>query len=459
MERDTICALSTPYGIAGIGIIRLSGPDTLKIIEKIFKPGRKRKIGKVWQTHTVRYGYIVDDYEKVIDEVLVTIMKAPSSYTREDMAEIGCHGGIAAIKAILSLCISCGARLAQPGEFTKRAFLNGRIDLAQAESILEIVNAKTEEALQLSIKQLQGSLSKKINDIRSQLMEVLTLLNYEIDFSEDYGSIVNTKIIDKIESTSEQIRSIIKEGQSGRIFSEGVKIAIVGKPNVGKSSLLNILVKEDRAIVSDIPGTTRDSIEAIINIQGIPFTIIDTAGIRHHTDEIEKIGVERSLKWIEKAEMVLVMLDSFSGIDQLDLQIIEMARNKPHIIILNKCDLPYCIDEDEIKKISTKSDVIKISCITGEGIDHLHSLIIEKLNEGLCEIKNPQFFINIRQNNLLEKTLKILEEIKNTMNNNGNCDVLAEMIKFAITELDEIPGKNLSDEVLDEIFSRFCVGK
>lgn len=459
MEKDTICALSTPYGISGIGIIRLSGPETFPIINKIFKPGKRRKIGKIWETHTVRYGYIVDDDGRVLDEVLVTIMKAPSSYTREDMAEIGCHGGIAAIKMVLSLCLRKGARLAQPGEFTKRAFLNGRIDLTQAESVLQIINARTEKSLELSVKQLSGSLSKKITSIKHRIMDILTYLNYEIDFSDDYGSVLNNDIDKQLMSIIEDLKNMLHEGQSGRIFTDGIKIAIVGKPNVGKSSLLNLLVKEDKAIVSEIPGTTRDSIEAVINIQGIPLTIIDTAGIRHHTDEVEKIGVERSIRWIEKAEMVLVVLDCSSDIDQMDLQIIEKAKNKPHIIILNKCDLPACVDENKIRKISQGSEAIKISCITQQGIQLLHSRIIEKLNEGFCEIKNPEFFLSIRQQDSLEKTLKILEETKTLINKNQGIDIIADTLKFALEQMDEISGKNLSEEILNEIFSRFCIGK
>ncbi|MGC8805097.1 MAG: tRNA uridine-5-carboxymethylaminomethyl(34) synthesis GTPase MnmE, partial [Candidatus Ratteibacteria bacterium] len=317
MEKDTICALSTPYGISGIGIIRLSGPETFQIIKKIFKPGRRRKLPTVWKTHTVRYGYIVDG-EKIVDEVLVTVMKSPSSYTREDMAEIGCHGGLAAIKSVIELCLRHGARLAQPGEFTKRAFLNGRIDLSQAESILEIVNAKTEKSLEIAVNQLTGSLSMKISEFRKRLMDILTFLNYEIDFSEDYGEVSNDSLYQQLDHMIMEMKQVLQTGQAGRIFTQGIKIAIAGKPNVGKSSLLNLLVEEDRAIVSEIPGTTRDSIEAIINIQGIPFTVVDTAGIRYHSSGIEKIGVERAKEWMKKADMVLIVLDSSNPIEEID---------------------------------------------------------------------------------------------------------------------------------------------
>ncbi|MCM8822335.1 MAG: tRNA uridine-5-carboxymethylaminomethyl(34) synthesis GTPase MnmE [Candidatus Omnitrophica bacterium] len=458
MEKDTICALSTPYGISGIGIIRISGPDTLYVIKKIFIPGRKRKLEKIWKTHTVRYGHIVDEKGKVIDEVLVTIMKSPSSYTREDMAEIGCHGGLAAIKTILSLCTRNGVRLAQPGEFTKRAFLNGRIDLAQAESIVEIINSKTEKSLEVSVKQLTGSLSRKIAVLRNQLINIMALVNYEIDFSEDYGNISNSNLLEKIGAVIKKIKKILSEGQSGRVLTEGVKIAIVGKPNVGKSSLLNLLVKEDRAIVSEIPGTTRDFVEATICINGIPFTIIDTAGIRNHAVGIEKIGVERAVKWIEKAEMIIVVLDSSSEFDSLDRQILSKAKSKPHIIVLNKCDLN---DKNEIiiSEICKGERVIKVSCITGKGLQELHEAITENLNEGLCEVNDPEFFLSIRQQLCLEKALKMLEEAKFLVEKKISSDMIAEMIRFSIFHLDEISGKNISEETLDEIFGSFCVGK
>ncbi|MCM8788388.1 MAG: tRNA uridine-5-carboxymethylaminomethyl(34) synthesis GTPase MnmE [Candidatus Omnitrophica bacterium] len=458
MEKDTICALSTPYGISGIGIIRISGPDTLSVIKKIFKPGKKRKLEQIWKTHTVRYGHIVDEKGKVIDEVLVTIMKSPSSYTREDMAEIGCHGGLAAIKAILSLCTRNGIRLAQPGEFTKRAFLNGRIDLTQAESIIEIINSKTEKSLEVSLKQLDGSLSKKITALRNQLRNIMALFNYEIDFSEDYGNISENNLFEKIDMVIREMRRILSEGQSGRVFTEGVKIAIVGKPNVGKSSILNLLVEEDRAIVSEIPGTTRDSVEATIHINGIPFTIVDTAGIRNHTSGIEKIGVERAMKWIEKAELLIVVLDSSSEFDSLDCQILSRAKSKPHIIVLNKCDLN---DKNEIiiSEICKGERIVKMSCLTGKGLQELHEAITEKLNEGLCEVNDPEFFLSIRQQSCLEKALKTLEEIKFQTEKKISSDIIAEMIRFSIFHLDEISGKNISEETLDEIFSRFCVGK
>lgn len=458
MEKDTICALSTPYGISGIALIRLSGPDTFAIIKEIFKPARKRKIPEKWETHTVRYGHIVDG-EKIIDEVLVTIMKSPATYTREDMAEIGCHGGLAAVKSVLSLCLRKGARLAEPGEFTKRAFLNGRIDLAQAESVLEIINAKTEKSLEISISQLSGALSKKISELRKKLMDMLVMLDYEIDFSHDYGDIQENDISRKIEQITEEMKNVLNTGQAGRIFTEGVKIAIVGKPNVGKSSLLNLLVEEEKAIVSDIPGTTRDSIEAVININGIPFTIVDTAGIRHHTSEIEEKGVERARKWMEKAEIVIVVLDSSTLLEEIDYQILAQVKKKCHIIVFNKCDLQSRIDNGYLPGEFQHSKIVKLSCVTQYGLKDLYSAILEKLYEGHCEISNTNFFLNIRQQESLKKSIETLEETRNLICDGKSIDIIAEMLKYAITHLDEITGKNISEQVLNEIFSRFCIGK
>ncbi|HOK80165.1 MAG TPA: tRNA uridine-5-carboxymethylaminomethyl(34) synthesis GTPase MnmE [bacterium] len=456
MEKDTICALSTPYGISGIGIIRLSGPETFQIIKKIFKPGRRRKLPPVWKTHTVRYGYIVDG-EKIVDEVLVTVMKSPSSYTREDMAEIGCHGGLAAIKSVITLCVRNGARLAQPGEFTKRAFLNGRIDLSQAESILEIVNAKTEKSLEIAVNQLTGSLSAKISEFRKKLMDIFAFLNYEIDFSEDYGEVSNNNLYQQLNDMILEMKQVLQTGQAGRIFTQGIKIAITGKPNVGKSSLLNLLVEEDRAIVSEIPGTTRDSIEAIINIQGIPFTVVDTAGIRYHSSGIEKIGVERAKEWMKRADMILVVLDSSSPMEEIDRQILKEAKNKPHVIVLNKCDLPACLKENILRENATDSPIVKISCLTGQGLRQLHSAIMETVYSGMCSINDVQFILNVRQQNSLEKAIKTLEELKEIRSN--STDIVAEMIRYSIMCLDEISGKNISDQVIDEIFNKFCIGK
>jgi len=459
MKTDTICALSTPYGISGIGIIRISGPLTLKIVNEIFVPARKRKIGKLWKTHTVRYGFIINN-GTTLDEVLVTIMKAPASYTREDMAEIGCHGGLAAIKEVLHACMEKGARLAEPGEFTKRAFINGRIDLTQAESVIDIIGATTEKSLELSLSQLAGSLSKKINTLRNRLLELLTLLDYQIDFSEEHGQqLDNTNLIEDLAAIVFDIKQIIKTGQSARIFTEGVRIVIAGKPNVGKSSLLNLLVAEDKAIVSEIPGTTRDAIEAVINIQGIPFTIIDTAGLRKVSSGIEKMGIEKTKKWIEKSEIVLMLLDASSELDALDYQILQGIKNKNHIIVFNKCDLPRKIAKDNLPDCCKQSISVTISALTGKGLSELHSAILEKVYSGSAQIKNVDFFLNVRQQYSLEQCLKFLEESLDLLGKNITIDIIAEDIHQAIMRLDEISGRYVSEEILNKIFSRFCVGK
>ncbi len=436
----------------------MSGPDTLRIIGEIFTPSRKRKISEIWKTHTVRYGFVMDD-GKFIDEVLVTIMRSPASYTREDMAEIGCHGGLAAIRSVLGICIKKGARLAEPGEFTRRAFINGRIDLTQVESIPAIIGARTEKSLEVSISQLTGSLSKKVNIFRNKLLEILAKIEYQIDFSEDYGELDNTNLVENITSVISDIKQTIKTGQAGKVFTEGVRIAIVGKPNVGKSSLLNLLVEEDRAIVSETPGTTRDSIEAVINIQGIPFTIVDTAGLRHSSLEVEKMGIEKTRKWIEKAEIVLILLDASDDLDELDFQILNEIKNKNHIIVFNKCDLPSRTGKENLPDFFKRSIIVEISALTGKGLPELHSAILEKVYAGSGEINNAEFFLNIRQQHSLEKSLEFLDNSLELMKKNITIDMVAEDIRQSIVHLDEISGRHVSEELLDRIFSRFCIGK
>ncbi|HXK44856.1 MAG TPA: 50S ribosome-binding GTPase, partial [bacterium] len=310
---------------------------------------------------------------------------------------------------------------------------------------------------EIAVNQLTGSLSVRISEFRKKLLNILTMLDYDIDFSEDYGEIKKDNLYNQLNSIVVEMQQVLQTGQAGRIFTQGLKIAITGKPNVGKSSLLNLLVEEDKAIVSEIPGTTRDSIEAIINIQGVPFTIVDTAGIRHHGSGIEKIGVERAKKWMKKADMILVVFDSARPLDNLDLQILKEAKNKPHIIVLNKCDLQSRLDKKILHENVIDSPVVKISCLTGQGLNQLHSAIMENFYSGFCQMEDIQFALNLRQQNSLEKAIKTLEELRNV--SNKSTDIVAEMVRYSILCLDEISGNNISDQVIDEIFSRFCIGK
>lgn len=459
MERDTICAISTPLGISGIGIIRLSGPDTYRIIDRIFKPARKIKISEA-SSHTVHYGHIVDG-TRIIDEVLVTIMKKPRSYTREDMAEIGCHGGIIPLKEVLALCIKNGARQAEPGEFTKRAFLNGRIDLTQAESVLEIIYSKTEKALDISMKKLKGGLSSHLLKIRELLIDILSDIEAKINFpEEDDVSNYNLDIVNKIEVALSNIEKILSRAGRGKIVQQGINAAITGRTNVGKSSLLNALLKEERAIVTEIPGTTRDIIQETINIKGIPVNIIDTAGIRKVRGRIERMGVEKALEWMNKAEINLVMLDGSKRLNEYDHQLLEYVKDKKnYVLIINKNDLLQKIEREYIEKNFSQDKIVFLSAKTGKGIDILEEKLYNLIIDGYGEMKGDEIFLNIRQEGKIKEVREHLMKAREDIVKGGTIDILAEYLKECINILDEIKGGNISEEILDSIFSRFCIGK
>jgi len=459
LERDTICAISTPLGISGIGIIRLSGSDTYRIIDRIFKPARKMKISEA-SSHTVHYGYIVDG-KRIIDEVLVTIMKQPRSYTREDMAEIGCHGGIIPLKEVLAICIKNGARQAEPGEFTKRAFLNGRLDLTQAESVLEVIYSKTERALDISIKKLKGGLSSHLLKIREILINILSDIEAKINFpEEDDVSNCNPDILNKIEMALSMIEKILSRAGRGRIIQQGINAAITGRANAGKSSLLNALLKEERAIVTEIPGTTRDIIQETINIKGIPVNIIDTAGIRKVRGKIERMGVEKALEWIEKAEINLVMLDGSKRLNEYDHQLLEYVKDKKnYVLIVNKNDLPQKIEIDYIEKNFSQNKIVFLSAKTGKGIDALEEKIHNLIMDGYGEMKGDEIFLNIRQEGKIKEIREYLMKAREDTLKGATIDILAEYFKECVKIIDEIKGENISQEILDSIFSRFCIGK
>lgn len=464
MEKDTICAISTPLGVSGIGIVRLSGKDTYKIIEEIFVPGKnpfKRKKLKISElpSHTVYYGHIIDN-GKVIDEVIVTIMKSPKSYTKEDMAEINCHGGIIPLKEVLNLCIKKGARLAEPGEFTKRAFLNGRIDLTQAESVLEIIHSKTEYGLEMGIKKLKGSLGNFISDIKEKILRLLAEIEAKINFPEEEDVEIYRLDIDKrLEEIYEEIEKFMKKANRGKVLSEGVKVAIIGSPNVGKSSLLNALLKEERAIVTEIPGTTRDAIREVINIRGIPIDIIDTAGIRKAKNKIEKIGVERALEWMKKAEINILILDGSRKLNEYDLKLLEHIRKKPYLIVINKTDLPRRIELKKILKEFNEEKIILASIKNNVGIEEIENKLWKLIQEGHGEIKGDEIYLNLRQEKKINMIKKYLKETLEEVKNQNFIEIVAENLKNCINEIDELIGVKFSDKILDEIFSKFCIGK
>ena len=463
MKLDTICAISTPPGVSGIGIVRLSGPKTYKIIEKIFTPGKitgKRKKIKIEKipSHTVHYGHIIEN-GRIIDEVLLTIMKAPKSYTREDMAEIGCHGGIIPLKEVLNLCIKMGARLASPGEFTMRAFLNGRIDLSQAESVLEIINSQTEKGLEIALSKLEGNFSKKINQIREKIINILVNFEATIDFPEEEDTErIEIECEGKIREILKEVEDILSSARRGKLLFEGVKAAIVGRTNVGKSSLLNKLIEEERAIVSEIPGTTRDIIQEVINIKGIPVKIIDTAGIRKTKGKIEKMGVEKAIEWMKKAEINIVVIDGSQKLKKDDEKLLENINGKEYIIAVNKIDLPLKVNIEHLKKDFDIEKIVMVSAKNGNGIEELKEKIFKIIEKGKRK-SDGEIYLNLREENLIRKLKKALNDCLLSIKNNLTPEITVECLREAINEIDYLTGRKYNDEILEKIFSNFCIGK
>ncbi len=453
---DTIAAISTSPGIGGIGIIRMSGEDCFQILEKIFKPKNKQSIEKI-KGYTMKFGKIVDK-DNIIDEVLVSYFKSPKSYTSENMCEINSHGGIVIMNKILDLCIKNGANLAEPGEFTKRAFLNGRIDLSQAEAVIDIINAKTDKEAEVSLKQLEGSLSEKIEKIRKIVISVMADIEATIDYPEyDLEEVTNAKIIKVLDEVDILLESLEKSFYNGKILREGISTAIIGRPNAGKSSLLNLILNEERAIVTDIEGTTRDTIEEFISIDGIPLKIIDTAGIRNAKDEVEKIGVEKAMDIAKRSDIIIAIFDSSKKLNEEDKKILELLKDKNAIILLNKIDLEKIIKVDEFKEIN--KPVIEISTKTKEGIDKLYEEISKMFK--LKEIANDGETIvsNVRHKNIIINSRRNLEKARETINNNMPIDIISTYLKEIIEELGKITGETVTDDVITEIFSKFCLGK
>ncbi|RQN09127.1 tRNA uridine-5-carboxymethylaminomethyl(34) synthesis GTPase MnmE [Clostridium butyricum] len=458
-EFDTICAIATPIGEGGIAIIRISGEKALEIADKIFAPKSKKDI-KDMKTYTMRYGTIVDlDTKDIIDDVILSYMKGPRSYTGENVIEVNCHGGVVATNRVLNQIVKAGARIAEPGEFTKRAFLNGRIDLSQAEATMDIIKAKTELSMKSAMMQSKGALSKEIGELRKYLLNVLALIEYAVDFTEDDEDIVDDDLIaqikDSITKTITRINSLLKNADEGKIIRDGLNIVIVGKPNVGKSSLLNSLLREKRAIVTDIPGTTRDIIEEYINLDGIPIKITDTAGIRDTEDTVEKIGVERSKEKIEEADLVILMLDTSRALDDEDRVIIDAINDKKYIALLNKVDLECKLSEEVITSLNR---TIEISAKTGFGIENLKEEIKNLFFNG--EIDSESLIIsNTRHKQALYRSLEDCNLALEKINLNEYIDLISIYITSAMRALGEITGDELEEDLLNKIFSEFCCGK
>ncbi len=453
---STITAISTAPGIGGIGIIRMSGENCFEILEKIFKQKKYQPIEEI-KGYTIKYGNIVDNNE-VIDEVLVSYFKAPNSYTKENMCEINSHGGIVIMNKILDLCLKNGAILAEPGEFTKRAFLNGRMDLSQAEAVIDIINSKTEKEAKISMEQLKGNLSEKITKIRKKIIDVMSDIEATIDYPEyDLEEVTNQRILSVLEEVDKLLNSLEKSFYNGKILREGISTAIIGRPNAGKSSLLNVILNEDRAIVTDIEGTTRDSIEEYISIDGIPLKIIDTAGIRNANDEVEKIGVQKAIEIAKKSDVVIAIFDSNRDLNDEDKEILDLVKDKNAIIILNKIDLNKKINIEEIKKV--RKPIVEISTKTKEGIENLYDEISKMFK--LKEIANDGETIvsNLRHKNIIINSRRNLEKARETILNNMPIDIISTYLKEIIEELGKITGETVTEDVISEIFSKFCLGK
>ncbi|BCJ87477.1 tRNA uridine-5-carboxymethylaminomethyl(34) synthesis GTPase MnmE [Effusibacillus dendaii] len=458
LEFDTIAAIATALGEGSIGVIRISGPDAIKVADTVFHSRQKLADAA---SHTLHYGYItVPETGEKVDEVLVSLMRSPRSFTREDVVEISCHGGIIVIQRVLQLVLGAGARLAEPGEFTKRAFLNGRIDLSQAEAIIDLIRSKTDSSMKIAFRQVEGFLRKKIASLRQTMIELMAHIEVTIDYPEhDVEDVAIRQIIRQGNEMRNEIRSLLQGSRTGRIYREGIRTVIIGKPNVGKSSLLNLLSRTDRAIVTDIPGTTRDILEEQISIRGIPIQIIDTAGIRETEDVVERIGVERSRGALEEADLILFMLDASRPLDDTDRELLTYTANKPTVIILNKLDLPRRMNLDEIRHIASSGIFVEMSVKETSGLEKLEQQVESLFLSGSIEGKEAAYVSNVRHISLLEKADRQLKDAIESAEAGMTLDLVAVDIREAWETLGEIIGETAGEDLLDQIFSQFCLGK
>lgn len=475
MKTDTIAAIATAISDAGIGIIRVSGEDAVSIVHKIYQNKEKKKVLEKYRSHTIHYGFIVSEKGDILDEVMVSVMKAPYSYTMEDTVEINCHGGALMMKNILMAVIRAGARMAQPGEFTKRAFLNGRIDLSKAEAVMDIIHAKNEFALKTSIKQLQGSVYDKVKMLRDQILYEIAFIESALDDPEHISlEGYEDKLSDQIFSIMKELKKLLQSADEGRILKEGIRTVIVGRPNVGKSSLLNLLMGQERAIVTDIAGTTRDTLEETIRFGDITLNITDTAGIRDTHDAVEKIGVERAKKILEDAELILYVIDSSEMLDENDEAIMRLIKGKKTIVLLNKSDLQEVTDKKAIEDLYTKifdSDgqflkeqeekisLLRISAKEKEGLDALKSLIENDFLHGKIASEEELYITNIRHKEAILDALDSMSQVKQSLDNHMPEDFYSIDLMSAYASLGKILGEEVEDDLVNKIFAEFCMGK
>ena len=447
--EDTIAAISTTTGIGAISIIRLSGPEAINITNKVFTKNLTNA-----ETHTIHYGFIKEKAEK-IDEVLVSIMRAPKTFTREDIVEINCHGGIATTNKVLEILLNNGTRLAEPGEFTKRAFLNGRIDLLEAEATMDLISSKSETARKISINTLTGETSNLIKSLRNDLVQIISNIEVNIDYPEyeDVEEMTNDKILPSIQLFKERLSNIIKKSEDSKVIKEGIKVGIIGKPNVGKSSLLNSLIEEEKAIVTSIPGTTRDIVEGTIVLGGITLNIIDTAGIRESSDVVEMLGVEKSRKIITSSDLIIFILNNNEEISDEEKELLKEIKNKKKIIVVNKIDLENKLDKSMLE------DYIEISAKENIGVDKIKDRIKKLFNIGELQTSDLTYLSNARTISLLKKSMHQIEDTLEEIQNNSPIDIVELGLKDSWNTLGEVIGETYKDELLDELFSRFCLGK
>ncbi|MCL6427984.1 tRNA uridine-5-carboxymethylaminomethyl(34) synthesis GTPase MnmE [Bacillus subtilis] len=458
---DTIAAISTPMGEGAIAIVRLSGPEAIQIADRIYKGPKGKTLSSV-ESHTIHYGHIVDrPSDRVVEEVMVSVLKAPRTFTREDVIEINCHGGIVTVNQVLQLALREGARLAEPGEFTKRAFLNGRIDLSQAEAVMDLIRAKTDRAMNVAMNQMEGRLSALVRRLRSEILETLAHVEVNIDYPEydDVEEMTHQILVEKATAVKKEIEALLRTSEQGKILREGLSTVIIGRPNVGKSSLLNSLVHEAKAIVTDIPGTTRDVIEEYVNVRGVPLRLVDTAGIRETEDIVERIGVERSRQVLKEADLILLVLNYSEELSEEDVKLFEAVEGMDVIVIMNKTDLEAKIDIERVRELANGRPVVTTSLLKEEGVNDLEEAIQSLFYTGAIESGDLTYVSNTRHISILQEAKRAIEDALSGIEQ----DVPIDMVQIDLTRcwelLGEIIGDAVHESLIDQLFSQFCLGK